>query len=141
MGNTRFVEQRPLTPAQQAYFLTLVYPQFHLRGLRNVLRAVGCLQPTPNSDQYTIEIEYRDGRRPRVTVLKPKLRLAPGKTKLPHVFRDDDLCLHLPGEWRPEMRIAEYIVPWISLWLFFYETWLITGEWLGGGHEPSETKK
>jgi hypothetical protein len=39
------------------------------------------------------------------------------------------------------MRISEYIVPWISLWLFFYETWLITGEWLGGGHEPNTGKR
>jgi hypothetical protein len=118
MGNSKFVKQRPLTPALQAYFLTLAFPQFQICGLRNILRAVGVLQPTPNSDQYTIEIEYRDCRRPKVSVLKPKLRIAQGKTKLPHVFSGDDLCLHFPGEWRPEMRISEYIVPWISLWLF-----------------------
>ena len=141
MGNSSFVKQRPLTPAQQAYFLTLTFPQFHIRGLRSVLHAVGVLQPTPYSDRYTIQLEYRDRRRPKVSVLQPKLRLAPGKTRLPHVFRADDLCLHLPGEWRPEMRISEYIVPWISLWLFFYETWLITGEWLGGGHEPNTGKR
>jgi hypothetical protein len=141
MGKSRFPEQRPLTPAQQAYFLTLAFPQFRVLSVRNMLRVVGILQPTPISDQYTIDLEYRDRRRPRVAVLQPKLRLAPGKTKLPHVFRGDDLCLHLPGEWRPDMRISEYILPWISLWFFFYETWLITGEWLGGGHEPSTGKK
>jgi hypothetical protein len=26
------------------------------------------------------------------------------------------------------------ILPWISEWLFFYELWLFTGDWLGGGH-------
>src|SRR3954464_4561982 len=141
MGKSRFVKQRPLTPVQQAYFLKLAFPQFRVVSVRGVLRAVGVLQPTPVSGQYTINLEYRDCRRPKVCVLYPKLRLASGKTKLPHVFKGDDLCLHLPGEWRPEMRISECIFPWISLWLFFYETWLVTGEWLGGGHEPSTGKK
>jgi hypothetical protein len=140
MGKSKFRGQRPLTPAEQAYFLTFAFPQFRVLTVRNLLRAVGTLQPTPTCDQYTIELEYCDCRRPRVSVLRPELRLAPGKTKLPHVFAGNDLCLHLPGDWRPDLRISEYILPWISFWLFFYEAWLITGEWLGGGHEPSAGK-
>ncbi|MDY0295864.1 MAG: hypothetical protein RB296_00975 [Acidobacteriota bacterium] len=31
------------------------------------------------------------------------------------------------------MIIAKTIVPWASEWLIFYELWLATGEWLGGG--------
>lgn len=34
------------------------------------------------------------------------------------------------------MRLADTIVVWASEWLFFYESWLLTGDWLGGGHEP-----
>jgi hypothetical protein len=47
------------------------------------------------------------------------------------------LCLHFPKnkEWTPRMPIAKTIVPWISDWLFYYESWLVTGEWLGGGIE------
>ena len=26
------------------------------------------------------------------------------------------------------------LIPWISEWLFYFEMWLITGEWYGGGH-------
>jgi hypothetical protein len=29
-------------------------------------------------------------------------------------------------------------VPWLLLWLSFYELWLITGEWHGGGVHPVE---
>ncbi|MDR1087483.1 MAG: hypothetical protein LBL16_04560 [Endomicrobium sp.] len=28
------------------------------------------------------------------------------------------------------------IIPWISLWLIFYEIFEITGEWTGGGISP-----
>ena len=29
-------------------------------------------------------------------------------------------------------------MPWVSLWLFFYEIWVVTGEWLGGGHDTAD---
>ena len=34
------------------------------------------------------------------------------------------------------MQLATTIVPWCSEWLFYYELWLATGEWLGGGVHP-----
>jgi hypothetical protein len=34
------------------------------------------------------------------------------------------------------MSIAETIIPWTSEWLYFYELWVFTGEWHGGGHAP-----
>jgi hypothetical protein len=113
-----------------------MFPNFRILAKRNEFRCIGTLQPTPTSDIYTIEVEHRGSDpRPRVHVLRPELCLAPGRTKLPHVFKGKELCLHLAGEWRPHLKIAEFVVPWISFWLFFYETWLSTGEWLGGGHE------
>lgn len=30
------------------------------------------------------------------------------------------------------------IVPWTSLWLYFFEDWLATDEWKGGGKHPAE---
>jgi hypothetical protein len=60
MGKSKFRGQRPLTPAEQAYFLTFAFPQFRVLTVRNLLRAVGTLQPTPTCDQYTIELEYCD---------------------------------------------------------------------------------
>ena len=35
----------------------------------------------------------------------------------------------------------ETIVPWASLWLYYYEVWHATGEWLGGGEHPIARKK
>jgi hypothetical protein len=131
---------RCLTPAQQSYFLTRTFPGFSVFTARNRLRCTGVLRPTPISDAYTVQLEYDPPARPRVCVLRPELRLAEGKTKLPHVFAEGDLCLHLRGEWRPDQKISEFIIPWISFWLYFYEVWLETGEWLGGGHEPNGAK-
>jgi hypothetical protein len=135
MGRNKYVRQKPLTPAEQAYFLKLQFPGFRVLTVRNELRCVGALQPTATSEVYRIELGYKVGLRPKVRVLQPPLRLAPGKTKLPHVFERGDLCLHLPDDWHPYRRISEFIIPWISLWLVFYEFWVLTGEWLGGGHE------
>jgi hypothetical protein len=114
-----------------------MFPSFRILKKRNELRCIGTLQPTSTSDIYTIELEHKGSEpRPRVQVLQPELRLASGQKKLPHVFKGKELCLHLAGEWRPDLKIAEFVVPWISFWLFFYEIWLSTGQWLGGGHEP-----
>ena len=32
------------------------------------------------------------------------------------------------------MQIAETIVQCAVMWMFFYESWVFTGKWLGGGH-------
>jgi hypothetical protein len=141
MGQSKYPRQKPLTPAEQAYFLRFSFPGFRILSARSHLKCVGKLQPTATSDVYTIEILYTVQRRLRVRVLDPQLRLAAGKTKLPHVFEGNDLCLHLLGEWRPDLRISEFIVPWVSFWLCFYEFWRLTGDWLGGGHEPSAGTK
>ena len=141
MGKNRYVRQKPLTPAQQAYYLEMSFPQFRITAMRSDLRAVGVLQPTTTSERYTVSLEYRVPSRPKVRVVQPALRLAPGHDRLPHTFPGDELCLYSEGEWRPDLKISEFIIPWISLWLAFYEVWLISGEWLGGGHETNGAAK
>jgi hypothetical protein len=141
MGRNKFFRQKLLTPAEQACSLKVKFPSFRILSMRNHLRCVGTLKPTPASDTYTVEIAYSVPKRPRVRVLRPELRLAAGRSKLPHVFEGNELCLHVAGDWRADQQIAEFIVPWISLWLAFYEFWVLTGEWLGGGHEPAPGAK
>ena len=116
------------------------HPQFavkHYSSRRIVWE--GIVQPTPLSEDYRARIEYNFNCHPVVRILSPALQLVPGASELPHTYKDDDLCLYYPknGEWRSEFMIADYIVPWITMWLFFYEIWLATGEWRGGGTEHS----
>jgi hypothetical protein len=35
------------------------------------------------------------------------------------------------------MWIAHTIIPWSVLWFYFFEGWLATGEWEGGGEHPN----
>jgi len=109
---------------------------FHQKAHRVTWR--GTLRPTDISQDYKIEIVHRQNERPIIKILSPKLELAANATKLPHVYEDDHLCLYYPryGEWTHEDFISDTLVPWISLWLVFYEYWLLTGEWKGGGKHP-----
>lgn len=89
------------------------------------------------SRRYTVRIFYRLGRNRDVYIVAPQLLLHPTATALPHTYPGDKLCLHLPGEWSADMYIAHTTVPWTSEWLFYYELWLITGQWNGGGRGTS----
>lgn len=106
--------------------------------------------PSPNSSCYRIRIDYTIGTPPKVYVIEPAvLKKADGATLLPHVFDTEEqrLCLFYGriGEWDSSMFLSRTIVPWASEWLYFYELWVITGEWLGEGighsHKTPFTKK
>ncbi|WP_049760079.1 hypothetical protein [Anaeromyxobacter dehalogenans] len=89
----------------------------------------GYLQPTPESPRYFIRVTYGPYTLPKVFVLSPKLR-----TDAPHVYpKDRSLCLYWPEEWRwsDGESIADTIMGWAALWLYYYEVWTATGEWMG----------
>lgn len=144
MGN-RYLQPKKLTVAKQAYGLRTLFPNSRCSTHRETLDWTGVISPTPLSDSYTINISYKKGWNPKTYVLNPKLAVVPGK-KLPHVYNQEKqyLCLYYPrggGEWNSSMSIAITIVPWASEWLFFYELWLATGEWIGGGIHIESQKK
>jgi hypothetical protein len=70
--------------------------------------------------------------------------ISASKKRLPHIYWNKRnpawpaLCLWDPVElfWTPEMSIATTIIPWASEWLFFFEYWQISGEFLGPGRHP-----
>lgn len=121
---------------RQVADLRTKYPRSRATWKQGTVTWTGMVQPNPLCDIYTVKISW-DGhrRRPVVHVLHPLLTIPKGKS-LPHVFPGDELCLHFPGEWSPDMLITDSIIPWTSEWLYFYELWLATGEWHGGGHDP-----
>lgn len=96
--------------------------------------------PTPLSRTYEMRIEFRERHSPDVRCVAPDLMALAGGKKLPHVYAGTPpkLCLYTAklGDWDPSRPIADTIVPWSYEWLFYYEHWLATGIWEGGGTHP-----
>ncbi|MEZ2410402.1 hypothetical protein AB6806_26745 [Bosea sp. RCC_152_1] len=128
------------------------FPQFtlvHDSGLFAIWRGALC----PIQKPYEIEIAYCPfdtfdeftilNGDITVRLISPELVVFhPVKGGLVHhVYADPEqparspLCLYDPRtqEWSPARAMAETIIPWAMEWLFFYEAWLLTGEWHGGG--------
>ena len=132
--------QRVLGLGEQLANLRLWWPAFRGRVNRGLLLATGELCPSELSATYTIRVSQRGPETPEVRVLEPQLQCRDGEDRIPHMYGQERLCLFLPGsgEWKPHDPIAITILPWASLWLYFYEVWHATGEWLGGGVHPEE---
>jgi len=104
------------------------------------IRWTHAVKPSPLSATYTLHLRYKVGSGADIYVLSPSpLKLAKGKTKLPHVYSTpkQKLCLYYPEakEWAPSMYYAKSLIPWACEWLVHYELWLATGDWKGGGIE------
>lgn len=122
-ANWMAVWEGPLTPIMRRYRVRVVY--FRRRFF----------------DGWSLENDYA-----AVQVVDPVIGLDPrGTGQLPpHIYlnRNDPqcprLCLYDPKEklWTPEEHIADTIIPWTIDWLFFFEGWLATGTWEGGGRHP-----
>jgi hypothetical protein len=121
-----------------------LHPQFKSRLSRSAVIWIGSITPTDGSRTYTINVEYRLNSHPSISVVDPPLRKRSDGEPIPHMYEGERLCLYRPKyrEWTPQDYIAETIIPWAALWLYFYEVWRATGEWLGGGeHPPSKPNR
>ena len=137
--------QRRLTAAQQYACIStnsLCVGAGKLRRGRLVWRYKAA--PTPMSRVYSVRLRYHIEHPPEVVVEEPDLCCLASGRRLPHVYaqKPTRLCLYLPGvgEWEPWMRIDRTIVPWCSVWLFYFEEWLVSDEWKGGGAHPSKRR-
>jgi len=99
-------------------------------------------QPTPISRAYQIQIRYRLEESPKIFVISPNLLDLAGRREIPHLYdqAQQKLCLYLPstGEWSATKWLVDTIIPWVNLWLYYFEDWLQTNEWHGGGEHPPE---
>ncbi len=137
----RFDRPKPLTMAQQ--FLNLRTNPIsagdgRLRG--NTLSWGFLVSPTLLSRLYSARIEYRQELSPQIFIDDPDLVLLSEGRRLPHVYEQSPtrLCLFHPdfGEWGAWMRLDQTIVPWTATWLLYFEEWLTSNEWAGGGLHP-----
>jgi hypothetical protein len=98
---------------------------------------LGTLQPTLRSPKYLVKVTYRPYIAPKVEVIAPQLRLNPE-----HTFSDGSLCLFFPKDhtWSGENLLSKTILLWTAEWLYCYEIWLASGEWIGKEAPHSDNK-
>jgi hypothetical protein len=127
--------ERALTLREQADRIRMGWPSFTVRCTRDQLVATGLMQPTPLNDTYRVRIVYESGEPPKAYVDSPPLRVRGDGQPIPHVYPGPRPCLYLPGEgeWTNRRSLARTIIPWLALWLYYYELSHATGEWRGGG--------
>lgn len=119
----------------------MLQPDFRCRCIKRptgtFLVCRGELQPTALSHTYRVRVEYQCGRRPQVWIESPALLRRKPDERIPHTFADDRPCL-FKHDFRSDQVLARTIIPWLAMWLFFYEAWRVTGEWAGGGAHAHE---
>lgn len=152
----RFVYLPPLTLGAQFYALKARFQEGTGRIVnRNRTLLWECnISPGPFCREYRILLRYTIGSAPECIVLSPNLDELAGGKKIPHTYGHDaitkcrKLCLFLPKakipegpyEWRPQLKLSDTLMPWASLWLFYFEDWLFSDEWKGGGAHPSSNE-
>ena len=140
----RYQTPRPLSAAQHFQILSSAPLSSGYRHLgRGQLTWCWQASPSPLGRLYDLRVEFTEGRCPKVFVDGPNLvQLADGR-RPPHIYdattSSTQLCLYLPGsgEWHSGLHLAKTVVPWASVWLYFFEEWLASGEWKGGGKHPA----
>jgi len=106
---------------------------------RNSFYWVYDAQPSVLSDVYRILVVYhKDYYSPSVYILSDDMSQL---SKAPHLYDRDKikLCLYYPKgnqEWTKRDSLCNTIVAWTNLWLYYYEEWLYSGKWKGGGIHP-----
>ncbi len=137
----RMAGRKPLTAAQQFVNLRsnpICRGAGELHAGRLIWRYLAT--PFPLSRDYNIRLEFKQDVRPRTFVDGPDLHALAGGRRIPHLYQQEPprLCLYLPRtyEWQSWMRLDQTIVPWTALWLFFFEEWLASDDWKGGGMHP-----
>jgi len=113
----------------------------------------------PDKREYLIRVQYRVplaienvsllNAQPRVRVIHPTLERHPDYEEgpIPHVYKSTAdpsilyLCLFSPSdqEWSCDDLIAHTTIFWAAEWLYFYEGWLVTKKWRGGGRHLMRT--
>lgn len=103
-----------------------VFGEYNFRfNLTN--REIGGEYVNTNFSQYRIEIIYSPKKAPNIFIVNPIL-----VPNAKHTFKDNSLCLYHWSNfsWDDSKSISNDLVPWIYLWIYFYEVWVKTGLWL-----------
>lgn len=135
---------QPLSLQIQKFLLDQTFAGTVCKIRKHELTWEGWLRPSAVSYVYHIRLVYKLGSEPDVFLLEPDPfalahKVIPDRP-LPHNYGGNPLrlCLFMPGsgEWKPTDPLATTIIPWAVEWLWFFEDWVFTNIWSGGGIHP-----
>lgn len=128
---------------EQGAWVRSRYPGFRYEVIDGLLICRGELQPNPVNKIYTVEIHYRTGKWPKTFVPGRQLQALEPEGRIPHSYGPTEPCLFYPNRhsWRSDMKLGDTVIPWLCVWLAFYEMWRATGEWYGGGISHGEAQE
>ncbi len=141
MGSKIYTQEKNLSLPMQMALLKKEYPTATCEYKKNTLYWRAKVTPSSLSRNYQVSVIYKNGKAPHIFVHLEDLESEKIKY-VPHCYERDQekkkvkICLYMHNEFSSKKYLSETIIPWISEWLFFYETWQVTGEWLGGGEHP-----
>jgi hypothetical protein len=100
----------------------------------------GDMSPTASKFKYNLRIICSEKKFPKIFVTN----ITYEERRPEHLYEDNSLCLFYPSanEYKQEDLIFPKLIDWTALWLYYYEIWLYTNEWYGGGisHNKKENK-
>jgi hypothetical protein len=122
--------------AEQIASMKSKFPLFSVKFTSHCsMKVIGNIRPTSRSIVYEFELKYNLVDKPKIRIVSPALRKNFNDDEIPHLYPGELLCLFRPkyGEFKRTDFLSDTIIPWTSLWLYHYEVWHMTGQWLGGG--------
>lgn len=135
----KYIDIKDKTISEQIASMKYKYPHFKtIFTSFNKMKVTGVLQPTARSESYHFVLRYDLKGIPNVRITSPELKENEKGEVIPHLYSTQNLCLYRPKylEFQKKHFLCDTVIPWISLWLYYYEVWHLTGEWIGGGEHP-----
>lgn len=142
MVRKHYFKSKKHSLAQQKVALCKLFPQSTCIISKGKLVCKSIVRPTHLSREYNVEIRYSISNGPEVYVFGDELQKLDDKD-FPHNYGVDierkrvKLCLYRFQEFSSDKLLSDTIIPWTIEWLYYYEIWLATGEWQGGGEHPN----
>lgn len=134
----------------QKYYLITKYRKILLKDNSSKRIDMDFLIKSTNTNmEYTIKIKYDNlYKMPNVFLLKDNLPTRLDEN-IPHIYGTSTirgkeylkLCTFYPGEdWNNKMILATTVFLWAIEWIYFYELWIVSGQWCGR-RNPSRRRK
>lgn len=115
-------------PGKQIASMKQLFPSFVCKAKGDSLIFIGTLRVKDYFPEYKVKIIFEGNSTPKVCIVSPQI-----VDGAPHVYEEGFLCLYHPSNfhWNADKLLAKTIIPWTASWIYFYEYWLRSGEWLG----------